>query len=288
MKRIITLVSLVFIGTSQSFSQNDVESFAADNWIAYLNVFELPSAGGAYQFGSPWALADVKSTADLSSNTVILQPNFNTYANNPTDAYWVNQSTGAGNKDMDASTFVEPGPTFNGQDLTFHGRVLSHTLDQGYTAQFFIKALDSLNGYSDALGGTKVFNLPMSGNFTVSVTAAEIPSGLIVQYGYNIRGTNANPLDEASLGSVVIGAENVGINELDNVSIALFPNPSTNSVNITSSENIVGYEITTISGQIALSGDNANNIDISSLEAGTYFVSVQLENSVEIKKLIKQ
>ncbi|MFT6244231.1 MAG: hypothetical protein ACJA0U_003344 [Salibacteraceae bacterium] len=288
MKRIITLVSLVFIGASQSFAQNDIESFAADNWIAYMNVFDLPGAGGAYQFGSPWALPDVKSTPDLGANTMTLQPNFSTYATNPTDPFWVDQTTMEGNKEMEALTFVEPGPSFNGVDLTFHGRVLSYTLDQGYTAQFFIKALDSTNGYADALGGTKVFDLPMSGTFTVSATAAELPSGLIVQYGYSIRGTNANPLDEATLGSVVIGAENVGINELNVASVSMYPNPTANSVSITSAQNVVGYEIATISGQVALSGDNANNIDVSSLESGTYFVSVQLENSIEVKKLIKQ
>ncbi|MDG1427947.1 MAG: T9SS type A sorting domain-containing protein [Crocinitomicaceae bacterium] len=288
MKRIITLVSLILIGTSQSFAQNDVESSAADNWIAYMNIFDLPADGGAYQFGSPWALVDVKSTADLGTNTLILQPNFSTYAANPTDAFWVNQTTGDGNKEMEALTFVEPGPSYNGVDLTFHGRVLSHTLDTGYTAQFFIKALDSLNGYADVFGGAQVYDLPTSGNFTVSVTAAEIPSGLLVQYGYSIRGVNSNPLDEASLGSVVIGAENAGINELDASDVVLYPNPTTNSVSITSNEQIIGFEILNLSGQVVISGANPSAIDVSSLEAGTYFARVELENTTEIKKLIKK
>jgi hypothetical protein len=288
MKRIITLVSLIVLGTSQSFAQNDVESFAGDNWIAYMNIFDLQANGGAYQFGSAWALPDVKSTPDLGANTLTLQPNFNTYATNPTDPFWVDQTTMEGNKDMEALTFVEPGPTFNGQDLTFHGRVLSYTLDQAYTAKFFIKALDSTNGYADALAGAYVFDLPTSGNFTVSVTGAELGSGLIVQYGYIIQGTNANPLDEATLGSVVIGAENVGINELGATAVTLAPNPATNAINITSDAQIQGFEIVTLSGQVAISGTNPNGIDVSTLEAGTYLVRIQLENSTEIKKFVKQ
>jgi len=288
MKKIITLVSLLIVTTSQSFAQNDVESFAADNWIAYMNVFDLPQNGGAYQFGSPWALPDVKSTPDITSNTVTLQPNFNTYAANPTDPFWVDQTTFQGNKEMEALTFVEPGASYNGVDLTFHGRVLSHTLDTNYQAKFFIKALDSTNGYSDALNGTKVFDLPTSGNFTVSVTAAQIPSGLIVQYGYIITGRNANPLNEATLGSVVIGAENVGINELNDVSISLTPNPANDVLTITSDNAIENYEIFNVSGQSVLAGTNGTSIDISSLESGTYLVRVTSDNGIATKKLMVQ
>lgn len=288
MKRIITLVSLVLVGTSQTFSQNNIESSGSDNWVAFMNVFDLLGDGGAYQFGSSWALADVKSTADVGANTMTLQPNFNTYAASPTDPFWVNQTTLVGNKDMEALTFVEPGPAFNGVDLTFHGRVLSYTIDPGYEAKFFIKALDSLNGYADALNGTKVFDLPLSGAFTVSVTAAELPVGLLVQYGYLIRGTNANPLDEATLGSIVIGAEDAAIIEIESTSVALSPNPANNSINLTSTENIVSFDILNLSGQVTLSGEFMNNVDVSSLEAGTYIMRVQLENSVATTKFIKK
>lgn len=288
MIKIITLASLLLVASSHLFAQNDVESSAADNWIAYMNVFDLPQDGGAYQFGSPWALPDVKSTANLSTNTLTLQPNFNLYATDPTDPYWVNQTTMEGNKRMEGVTFVEPGASYNGVDLTFHGRVLSHTLDTAYQAQFFIKALDSLNGYSDALGGAKVFDLPTSGNFTVSVTGAEIPSGLIVQYGYLINGRNASPLNEAALGSVVIGAENASINELHEISINLTPNPATDVLSILSDKTIIRYEILSVSGQTILAGNNAIDIDISSLESGTYFVIVRSENGISTKKLMVQ
>ena len=145
-----------------------------------MNWFELAENGGGFVSGGGWGVSDLKSVADTSANTLTLQPNFNTYGDNPTDGYWVNQDTGAGNKNMQASTYVED-LTLNGADLTFHGSVASYTLDPAYTAKFFIKALDPANNYADAFGGSKTFDLPESGNFTVSASAAELATGLIVQ-----------------------------------------------------------------------------------------------------------
>ena len=138
-------------------AMNDVLFDAYDSWVGYINVFELPSNGNAYQFGYPTGLGDLKSTLDSSINQLILQPNFSTHANNSTDPYWVNQTTGEGNKEIEASTYVEPGATYNGENLQFSGYVISNSLDSNYTASFFIKALDPNNNYQDALGERNFF-----------------------------------------------------------------------------------------------------------------------------------
>ncbi|MDG0974612.1 MAG: T9SS type A sorting domain-containing protein [Crocinitomicaceae bacterium] len=207
MKNFYFLVGALLTSFS-TLSQNVVEVNASDNWVGYMNVFEL---GGNYVFGTGWGVPDLKTTADLTGNQVILQPNFNTYENavNSGDpgeiAFWTDGADG-GNKIMEANTLVEPGAGFNEQDLTFSGSVVSNTLDAGYEASFFIKALDPAAGYSDALGGSKIFPIPASGNFSVSVTAAEVPAGLIIQYGFTVVGINANPTEEANLGSIVMSA----------------------------------------------------------------------------------
>lgn len=289
MKRTITTFFVVAAATTYSFGQNNISSDASDNWIAFMNVFDLPSAGGAYQFGSPWALPDVKTTLDVPGNTIILQPNFNTYADNPTDAFWVDQTTMEGNKQLEASTFVEPGPTFNGADLTFSGSVLSHNLDSGYTAQFFIKALDSTAGYSDALNGAKVFDLPTSGVFTVSATGAEIPSGLLVQYGFVITGPNGNPADEAALGSVVIGAANASISEANPFgSLTTYPNPATEFLSISSEIEIDSYKVYSTTGQLLLNASYNGSIDVSSLQNGTYFIEVMSGELKETLSFVKK
>ena len=286
MKKLYSLLGATCIVAS-SFSQNDVMVSATDNWIAYVNVFETPANGGGYLWGSPWAVADVKTTLDVTENTVTLQPNYGLYAADPTDAYWVDQSTMEGNKFLEASTFVEPGPSFNGSDLTFHGDILSNTLDvTQYEALFFIKALDSLNGYQDALGGTQIYTMPASGSFTVSVSAADIPSGLIVQYGFSVRGINANPMDENSLGSVVLGMDITSTNEPTEVQVGVFPNPAENYLNISTTNEINNINIMNLAGQTVYSGID-RSIDISDLNDGVYFVQISTDKGVVTKQFVK-
>jgi len=176
-------------------------------WLGYMNVFELPENGGGFVFGSGWGLADLQSIITPATNSVKLLPNVNTYADNPTDPFWVNQTTQEGNKTMEANTFVEPGASANDNDLTFAGNVVSNTLDSAYTATYFIKALDPNNGFADAFGGSKTFDLPANGEFSVSATAAELPAGLIVQYGFTVTGPNADPAVVGTLGSVVVNGD---------------------------------------------------------------------------------
>ena len=261
--------------------------------MGYVNVFDMPQDGGGYLFGSPWGLGDLKSTADAATNTLTLQPNFNTYADNPTDPYWVNQTTLEGNKIIEASTYVEAGPALNDNDLTFYGDVLSYTLDTSYQVFFFIKALDSLNGYQDALGGSKITPLPSVGaggnpSFSVTATAAEIPAGLIVQYGFTVRGRNGNPLNEQALGSVVLGVQsNVSTINLDDSEINVYPNPASNVLNISSKSNIENIEIFSLTGNKVISSIN-NKIDISSLKQGMYTVNITSAEGNSVKRFIKR
>jgi hypothetical protein len=226
-----------------------------------MNVFELPANGGGYAFGSPWGIPDLKSEIDVTSNTISLYPNFNTYADNSTDAFWVNQTTLEGNKQMEASTFVEPGATFNENDLTFSGNVITNTIDAGYEVKYFIKALDPNSGFSDALGGSQVFDLPSSGAFSVTVPAANLPAGLIIQYGFTVIGVNANPNQEAALGKVVLGP-------------ACSIDASTSVTNITIEANAAGMSYQWINCEDNSPIMNATNQSFTASENGAYAVIV--------------
>jgi len=203
MKNFYFLVGALLTSFS-TLSQNVVEVNASDNWVGFMNVFNL---AGGYEFGSTWGVADLRTDVDVPANQISLHPNYNTYADNPTDPFWVNQTTGAGEKVCEASTYVEPGATFNENELTFSGEVISNTLSADYTAKFFIKALDPNDNYQDALGGSKVFDLPACGVFSVTASDIELAAGLIVQYGFSIKGPNTNPADEATNGKIVIGGQ---------------------------------------------------------------------------------
>lgn len=292
MKTSLTLFIALFISTFAS-AQTVTDFDANSAWISYMNVFETPANGGAYAFGSSWALPDAKSTLDSAANTLTLQPNFNTYADNAGDPYWIDTATGVGNKDMEAATFVEPGASVLGADFTFTGNVMSFTLDTNeYEAKVFVKALDPNNGFADALGGTKIMDLPMSGNFSVMVNAADLTPGLIVQYGFIIRGLNANPANEAALGSVVI-AEMDPNNSINRIQaqpsvVNIYPNPTTDVLNIDTDKNIEAFRIIDVLGKTVMVGNNTNAIDVSALNAGTYYVEFTLEGGKEIDTFIKK
>ena len=77
---------------------------------------------------------------------------------------------------------------------------------------------------------------------------------------------------------------------VENKNIDVYPNPTKNIVNITNSDNSI-INIIDINGKTVLS-ENINSdmfsIDISFLNQGTYFVRIISEETVTIKKLIKE
>ncbi len=288
MKIIFTSLLVFLLSVSTIFAQNNIDFDASQSWIGFMNVFNLETDGGAYQFGSPWEVPLLKSTINVVDNSITLQPNFNTYAENATDAFWVNQTTMEGNKNMEALTFVEPGTSFNEVDLTFSGSVVKSTLAEGYTAYFFIKALDPTNDYQDALGDAKVLALPASGSFSVSATAAELANGLLVQYGFSIRGTNANPAEEAALGGVVISSMSTSTKNVKAAAakVAVSPNPADGLLSIRSEARIASFEIRNLSGQVMLSGTDSE-VDVANLSSGIYVVLVDLGDRREAVKFVK-
>ena len=275
MRKILTTNLLLFAFLFSGFAQNTVDTDVSANWVGFMNVREFD---GTYAFGSGWGVPDLKTVIDSASSTITLQPNFNTHADNPTDPYWVDQGTGLGAKDMEASTYVEPGATFNGNDLTFTGYVVSNTIDTSiYNVTYWIKALDPNNGYNDALGGSKQITVPAGGSsFTVTATAAELATGLIVQYGFTVRGRNGNPANEAALGSVVVApiasSTSSVIVEDD---ITLFPNPNNGLLNVTSNQQFDSFIVRGINGQVLMNGPmNSNQINVSELYAGLHVLEL--------------
>ena len=201
-KYILALVAgLIAVCSNYNAQAGVVTVDGSQTWNGYMNVFELTGSGGkgAYMFGSPWGLGDVKST--VTGNTVMLEPNFNCYVNNPGDAYWRNGNIG--NKFMEGSTFVEKSAGLLSGNLTFTGNVDSYSLGSGYSVIAFIKGLNVSNGYSTDLFEQVAIG---SGSTSFSVSAdLTNASGLLMQYGFTVSGRNANPA-EAGLGSAVVSA----------------------------------------------------------------------------------
>ncbi len=285
MKKVYTLVAAIVLSSTVSLAQNIVDASASDAWVAYMNVFNLD---GGYEFGSAWEVPAVQTTLDAGANTITLQPNFSTYEENPDDPFWINDD-GSGNKDLEGLTYVEPGAAYNGVDLTFEGSVISHTLSDDYSAQFFIKALDPEAGYSDVFGGSKVFDIPASGTFSVDATGAELAEGLIVQYGFLIRGVNASPVDEDALGSVVIGSVSVSTDEYEMATqLSVYPNPTIEIISFSDNAIVDSYTVMNLAGQAVLNGINENSIDVSTLEKGVYLIQFNYLDRQKTLKFIKK
>ncbi|WP_242092426.1 T9SS type A sorting domain-containing protein [Aestuariivivens sediminicola] len=283
--------ALVELPITGAATGNNVTVDVNATWLGYVNAFNTPADGGAYVTGFAKPVAELKTT--IGADDITLQPNFLLY--NASDPFWSNGAIG--NKIVECTTFVEPGASFNGNNLTFSGQVDSYTLGNDalgnpYEAKFFIKALDPNAGYSDALNGTKTFDLPASGAFTVSATGAELASGLIVQYGFYIKGLNANPAEEGSLGSVVVSATALSTIDLEEMTFKVYPNPAKDTWNIkTKYAEIKSVALfNTLGKQVMTLKPNSDQvkIDASTLSKGLYFAKIETAAGTSSLKLIKQ
>src|SRR5262249_999884 len=172
------------------------------SWIGYMNVFNTPQAGGAYQFGSAWGTADL--TAVFSGGVLTLGPN----TINDTSSYWYKPSDGpgaVGNKSMDANMYVETTGVFTGQTLTFTGNVLANTLvghvnqiGNGWTSVAFIK--DFAPDYSSNVSVTAPL---VNGVFNISLATINDPNRHI-QYGFETIGPDVWATDVGPYGNIQI------------------------------------------------------------------------------------
>ena len=74
------------------------------------------------------------------------------------------------------------------------------------------------------------------------------------------------------------------------LNIQLYPNPSVNSIQIDGIiQKNINYKILNLEGKIILEGKVINNqIEISDLMKGVYFISFQLDENVIVKKFVKE
>jgi hypothetical protein len=127
--------------------------------------------------------------------------------------------------------------------------------------------------------------------FSLIYTNVE-PEDAVVQYGFQVVGLNANPGDEATLGSVVVTSPPlVGVEDFGAINVSVYPNPIVNNVNIQSDEEITTIEIYNVIGQkVKTAAPTAANatIDMAGLESGMYFLNIATETGSKTVKLIKK
>ena len=195
----VVLGALVVGALSASTARADVNVTVDPGvtWNGYMNVFELPSNGGAYVFGSGWGTADL--CAVFTGNNLRLTPN-NIGDPNP---FWYTPSGGpgaAGNKIMEANMYVEPAGSLPGQLVTFSGDILSNDLSSTHVAKAFIRDFAP-----DFSSNVSIFvDLPASGSFSISLNTINDPARH-VQYGFQMTGPCVWITDAPQFGGVVVG-----------------------------------------------------------------------------------
>jgi hypothetical protein len=156
-----------------------------------MNVFELPSNGGAYLWGSAWGTGDLQ--ASFSGATLTLAPNINCY--NAADPYWTNPD-GSPNKNMDAAMYVQ-NDALAGSSVEFTGFTLANTLVSPYTSTAFIR------DFAPDFSSFTTVTAPLVGSTSWDITLAT-SVGDHIQYGFETIGPDANPLTAGSLGNAQV------------------------------------------------------------------------------------
>lgn len=274
--RSLWLLMLLMGGASQAQNTVTVDLNAA--WTGYANVFD----NGVYQFGSAWALDAMLTTFNTADNAIELYPNYNTY--NPADSYWSNGEMG--NKTFEGNTFVE-NAALAGSSLTFTGMVNSNTLAAGYVAEAFIKGLNPANNYA-----TDVYvHTPLVSGQAFSINAPNIPSGLLVQYGFSVVGLNGNPAHMAANGFASVTNFSLGVQDFASGAATAYPNPTTGMVNLSAAANIDDITVYNQIGQKVhqQSGSSTQErVDLSALPMGLYFAQMHVSGKSTTVRIQKQ
>jgi len=263
---------------------NSVTIATTQAWNSYVNVFSV--SDGSYQFGfGDIEVADLRATATETS--VTLEPNISIWTNESTNAVYFDQdaATQTPVAYIEASTYIENSSLANNA-LTFSGNVSTSDLGDGYTVIAFIKSLTS--SYSQV--AFKSVDISSTGDFTVTATAEEM-SQAVIQYGFAVTGPLADPSD-TTLGSVVIGAETLGIEDTDIVNVSVYPNPSNSNWNFRTPNTVItSVEVFNLLGKrVVLRKNNSTDIAISTqgLTSGIYIARITTEQGVKSVKLIRE
>ncbi|NNF74130.1 MAG: T9SS type A sorting domain-containing protein [Flavobacteriaceae bacterium] len=283
MKKITLLFTILMLCATSGKAQTTINLDPDAAWDGFMTVFELNCS--SFVFAQPWGVPDLILEV-AASTSVTLRPNFNTYDDNPTDPFWVQQPSGPGNKCMQAASSVLDN-SLVGQDVTFTGEVTANDLDGAYTAVAFIRVFNA--DFSVLIHDIQQ-PLPV-GTFTVNASAVQTGSGVNIQYGFLVTGPNETAANSATVGRIIITPAALSTVDSEITPFKVFPNPSTGDWNVQSNQLIKSIEVYDLIGQrVNTFSPNAINATINGgqLQTGMYFAKIQGENGSDTIRLIKE
>lgn len=85
----------------------------------------------------------------------------------------------------------------------------------------------------------------------------------------------------------VVAAGTVGIDDVENGSVSVYPNPVANTLTV-SAEGVSEVQLIDVNGRVVLSSNHAGNIDVTTLAEGMYIVRVVTASGVSTSKIVKK
>ena len=199
-------------------SINGASAVGAENpnqlWQGYMQVFDVNGNApnyDAFQFGSDWGLGAVQTTV-LTPTSLLLQPNFNLYGNG-TDAYYTDQTTGAGVKWTVGQSFTSPGGGLraaNTDGLLIFEANYQNTFAVGYSVRPWITIFGGGAGWVAYEWQTKIFGDALAvgnGTFSISTTGQDFSKwggNPLFQIGFEVQGLVANVANASQLGGLTV------------------------------------------------------------------------------------
>ncbi|RLZ09280.1 T9SS type A sorting domain-containing protein [Faecalibacter macacae] len=86
----------------------------------------------------------------------------------------------------------------------------------------------------------------------------------------------------------IIDLVNLGLNDINSASVHIYPNPTTDVLNIKSDYNIKSLEVLDLTSKTILVTKNSNQIDVKNLNKGIYLLKIESEKGTSIQKFIKK
>ncbi|WP_165439440.1 T9SS type A sorting domain-containing protein [Chryseobacterium phocaeense] len=113
-------------------------------------------------------------------------------------------------------------------------------------------------------------------------------AGTVLSFGINTITINGTTTVSKAISYLVPGALSTSETDKKKTDISLYPNPSSDMVNLKSDEEIKNITITSLDGKAVVKTGNMKNIDISKLPRGVYILKGELKNGNTVsKKIIK-
>ncbi len=153
----------------------------------------------------------------------------------------------------------------------------------------------SINSNTQAVNSSQYITHTSAGttshNWLFDWTAPATSQGNLIFY-YAINLANGNGLatgDYVETGNFVISENTSIINEISDNNIKIFPNPTTDYLYINSDKgSIQKAQIMDINGKFIGISTTNNQIDVSFLPSGKYFLYIETENVTGVKQFIKK